>query len=126
MRTAPTFARATCAALLALLLALRLLSPAGFMPAFEHGAVTIVVCPDTGLELAAPAPMHHHHGKAKHQPPCPYAAASSLGALGGDFMSLAALLALAIPLLLGRTYEFVERHSARLRPPLRGPPLPAA
>jgi hypothetical protein len=125
MRTAPTFARAACAALLALLLALRLLSPAGFMPAFEHGAVTIVVCPDTGLEPAAPAAMHHHHGKAKHQPPCPYAAASSLGALGGDFMGLTALLALAIPLLLGRTYEFVERHSERLRPPLRGPPLPA-
>lgn len=37
--------------LLALLLGLRLLTPTGFMPAFDHGAVTIVACPAVGWLL---------------------------------------------------------------------------
>jgi hypothetical protein len=46
--------------LLALLLAVRLLSPAGFMPSFDRGTITIVACPDAA---SAPAMMgHHHHG----------------------------------------------------------------
>jgi hypothetical protein len=40
LKTAPSPIRAILA-LAALLLALRVLSPAGFMPAFDHGAVTI-------------------------------------------------------------------------------------
>jgi len=34
--------RALIGALVAMLLAIRLMSPAGFMPSFEHGSVTIV------------------------------------------------------------------------------------
>lgn len=107
----------------ALLLALRLLSPAGFMPAFDHGAVTIVMCPD------AEPPVHsragHHHKQKQHHQPCPYAAAPALGALANDAPLLAALLAIGLALLLGRPFAFLERHRAYERPPLRGPPLPA-
>jgi hypothetical protein len=41
-----------------MLLALRVLAPAGFMPAFDHGAVTIVLCPDAD---PVPAMGAHDH-----------------------------------------------------------------
>jgi hypothetical protein len=109
--------------LFALQLALRSLAPAGFMPAFDHGAVTIVACPDA----AAPdLPMMHHHQPGHHNlvhQPCPYASASGLGALGADWSALLISSFFAIALLLGRTFMFVERHGRRERPPSRGPPL---
>jgi hypothetical protein len=124
MRAAPAPTRFAIAALLALLLALRSLAPAGFMPAFDHGAVTIVACPD-----ASPAmPAMHHPGSADHafaHHPCPYASAASLGALGPDWASLLLLPFFAAILLLGRTFLFVERQTSRERPPSRGPPIPA-
>src|SRR5215470_4119539 len=107
MRAAPTSIRFALAALFALLLAVRSLAPSGFMPQFDRGALTIVACPDAGA-AAAPALHHHHHpaDHGVHNQPCPYAAASSLGALGPDW----APLALAAPffsaiLLLGRTFQ---------------------
>jgi hypothetical protein len=125
MRTAPAFTRAICAALLALLIAVRLLAPAGFMPAFDRGAVTIVACPDTeaggGVRMSA---HHEGHSKKLHQP-CPYASASGLGSLAADYAPFLGVLILAAALLLGRTFLFLERSRAHERPPLRGPPLPA-
>lgn len=113
--------RIATGALLALLLALRSLAPAGFMPAFEHGSVTIVVCPD-----AAPVPASHHRSGEHESPhqPCPYAAASALGAVGPDWAPQLPILCFAAVLLLGRTFPFVERNGPRERPPLRGPPTP--
>jgi hypothetical protein len=123
MRTAPASIRFAIAALFALL-ALRSLAPAGFMPAFDHGAVTIVACPDASPAMAG---MRHHgstdHDFAHH--PCPYASAASLGALGPDWAPLLVLPFFATVLLLGRTFLFVERQTARERPPSRGPPIPA-
>jgi hypothetical protein len=123
MRAAATPIRFAWAALFALLLAVRSLAPAGFMPSFEHGAVTIVACPD-----AAPV-VHHHHHPADHSvahQPCPYAAASSLGALGPDWMPLLLpALFFAVALLLGRTFLFIERQVRHGRPPAIGPPIPA-
>jgi hypothetical protein len=124
MRTLPAFARSGFTLLLALLLGLRLLAPAGFMPAFDRGAVTIVACPDASVPAV---PAHHHHPashKNIHQP-CPYAAASALGAITGDWTPLIALTAFAVILLLGSSQVFIERRRANERPPLRGPPLPA-
>jgi hypothetical protein len=128
MRTAPTFARFGCAALLALLLGLRLLGATGYMPGFEHGSVTIIVCPDA--EVDAPLAIdvaHHHHGHSKHKHGgvCPYASASSLGALRVEFGALLAVLVFAAALLLDRSFLFLERNRLRERPPSRGPPLPA-
>jgi hypothetical protein len=106
-----------------LALALRLLSPAGFMPAFAHGAVTILACPD-----AAPAPINHHHHSSDHKSAhqqCPYAAASGLAAAGVEWPATALVLAFAAALLLGRTYAFLERQRDGERPPAIGPPIPA-
>lgn len=116
--------RTLCGAFLAVILALRVLSPAGFMPAFDHGAVTIVVCPDAQSGPPVMAGHHQGHSKALHQP-CPYAAGSATGPLGTSLAPLVAGLILAAPLLLGRTFVFIERNRAHERPPLRGPPLPA-
>lgn len=126
LRTAAAGIRATWALAFAILLALRLLTPAGFMPAFDHGAVTIVVCPDAD---PPPPPMHmaghhHQHPKKLHQS-CPYASASALGGLTGEMPFLAALLAVGLALLLGRTFAFLERHRGHDWPPAIGPPIPA-
>jgi hypothetical protein len=119
--------RSAAAALIALLLGLRLLGATGYMPAFEHGSMTIIVCPDA--DPSAPLAIgvaHHHHGQSKHEHGvCPYASASSMGALGMDFAALVGVLIFAAALLLGRTFRFLERNHARERPPSRAPPLPA-
>lgn len=108
--------------LLAFAMALRLLSPVGFMPAFDRGAVTIVVCPDA--EPGAMTMAHHHGGQSAHQP-CPYAAAAAVGPLPWD-----------LPAVVPSPLEPADRPAAarveapvvdhvRDRPPATGPPLPA-
>ncbi|HEV8407368.1 MAG TPA: DUF2946 family protein [Sphingomicrobium sp.] len=126
MRTASTFARILYAALLALLLGLRLAGATGYMPAFEHGAVAIVVCPDADAPLALDV-AHHHHGHSKHKNggQCPYASASSLGALGAEFAALLAVLIFAVEPLLGRASQFLALTRLRERPPSQAPPLSA-
>jgi hypothetical protein len=124
MRTAPALTRSICAALLALLMAVRLLAPAGFMPSFDHGAVTIVACPDADGAGAPMAAHHEGHSKKLHQP-CPYASASGQGSLAPDAPLLVAVVLLAAVLLVGRMFPVLERRRSHERPPLRGPPLPA-
>ena len=112
--------RALTGALLAVLLAVRLLSPDGFMPAFDRGAVTIVACPDYD---AGSAPMAHHGG-AKFKSQCPYAASAG-PATDPVVWLLAAALIFAAAAVMGRTNGFLERQRVRVRPPSRAPPLPA-
>jgi len=123
MRNAASQIRFAWAAAFALLLALRLLTRAGFMPSFDHGAVTIVTCPEADAPMVSP--MSHHHGdhRSVHQP-CPYAETSALGALGADWMPVTVPF-FAVALLLGRAFLFVERQQIRERPPAIGPPIPA-
>ena len=122
MRVAPVHFRFAWAMLFALLLAVRSLAPAGFMPAFDHGAVTIVACPDAvGMGSMA---MHRDGDHKGVDHPCPYASVSALGALGPDWPPLLAAAFFAVALLLGRTFVFVERQG-RERPRSRGPPIPA-
>lgn len=128
MRTAPSLARLLCASLLALLLGLRLLGATGFMPGFEHGAVTIVACPDADVDapLAIDTLHHHHaHTKHKHGGLCPYASASSLGAVGAEFGALLAVAIFAAAPPLGRPSQLLAPTRLRERPPSQGPPLPA-
>ena len=123
LRRIPLSLHALLGLSLALLIAVRLLSPAGFMPSFENGAVTIVACPD--FDPPSPMAHHHHHGKtAKHQS-CPYASPSSLGASEDWGFTFAAMLLVGAALLLGRAFDYVEADRRYRRPPLRGPPIPA-
>lgn len=124
MSRSSAFHRYSIAALLVLLLGVRLLSPAGFMPTFEHRSVAIVVCTDAE---PVPVPMahHHHHGDPKklHQL-CPYAAGAASATLT-EFALFAEGLRVGVALLAGRPFRFLQRHRPYDRPPLRGPPLPA-
>jgi hypothetical protein len=122
MRAAPVHFRFAWAMLFALLLALRSLAPAGFMPAFDHGAITIVACPGAA-DMGSMAMNRDGDHQGVHQQ-CPYAAVSALGALGPDWAPPLAVPLFAVALLLGRTFLFLERQG-RERPRSRGPPIPA-
>jgi len=114
------------ALLFALLLSLRLVGSAGYMPALDHGSLTLVVCP--GADLNAPLSLGamHHHGHMKHKhATCPYAAAAALGAVGNDWTPQLSAIFFAAALPLGRAFLFVERQSSREHPPAIGPPIPA-
>jgi len=111
--------------LLALMLAVRLLSPAGFMPSFEHGSVAVVECPDSNDGGSASRSMHHHGGKRADHPPCPYAAAAGEAALDHGPAAPAAPSLQAPPILLGPGLVSIERKDLRERPPARAPPTPA-
>jgi hypothetical protein len=127
MRSISARNRTICAVILALLLSLRLVGAAGYMPAFDNGRLSIVVCP--GADDVAPLHLnvpHHHHGQSKHaHGSCPYAAAASLSALGPAWTPLLEIAAFAAALLLGARLISAPREFSRSRPPVRGPPLPA-
>jgi hypothetical protein len=116
--------RTLCAILLTLLLAVRSLAPAGFMPAFDHGRMAIVACPDAAGGVA-PITMHHHHSgghQAAHLP-CPYASASSLGAVGADLEPVPVVPVFAATPPAKSPAFATLRDSRRYRPPAIGPPL---
>ena len=107
-------------ALAALLLAFRLLSPAGFMPAFDHGAVTIVACLEAGAATSHAAP--HHHSPASAHQSCPYAAGGTTGTFdSGGAIDVPPLI--TEPMMTNaRGIAIILPRRANDRPPLRGPP----
>jgi hypothetical protein len=138
--------RLLLAAVLALCLGVRVLTPAGFMPSFASGSLAIVPCPDAGgvppappmpaihdmagmamADVAPPAAVHDHdHGSNTfHHPSCPYASAASLAGLdfGDVVLAVAVLLAALLP--LAPALPAFSRRATRDRPPAQGPPLPA-
>lgn len=116
-------ARSAAAALLMLLLAVRMLSPAGFMPAFDGGTITIVACPDYEVPDSPMASHHHGGGKKDHQP-CPYAAGAAAATMA-NFVLLPAAPLFAADLPVGRMFASLAKHRDGERPPPRGPPLAA-
>jgi hypothetical protein len=116
------------ALVLAAALVLRLLVPAGFMPTVSDGRVTLMLCSGTqpAQPMAAMPGMAHHEseGGSMAGSPCAYAdlALPVLGA--ADVALLVAALAFVMALALRRIVPLPLRAPARLRPPLRGPPLP--
>ena len=125
MRAAQIPTRFAVAALFALLLGVRSLAPAGFMPAFDRGSVTIVACPDANAPVVSMAHHRHPADHKFHHEPCPYAAASALGALGNGLAPVLAALLFGAVLAIGCAFMFVERQGRRERPPTRAPPIPA-
>jgi hypothetical protein len=126
-RAAPVLTRFAWAALLGLVLALRLLTPTGFMPSFEDGRIAVVSC--DGVVIAPPPPMtmahhghqgEHQHGKAGH-PPCPYAAGASPVLLPVDSLAGLELPLMAATVVAAFAFEFRVRARPD-RPPSTGPP----
>jgi hypothetical protein len=127
--------RLLLAALLALWLGVRLLTPAGFMPSFANGSLAIVECPEAD---GAPLPMAmpdmpgmampdagHDHGKNGFHQLCPYAQAASLVGIDPGMAVLAILVLLAALSPVARALLAFSRRATRDRPPSQGPPLPA-
>ena len=121
MRSSAVFRSAT-AALFALILAMRLLTPVGFMPAFEGGKLAIIECPGGNLAPMPAMPgMRHDHRNVCQS--CPHATASGGGLI--DAPSFAAAVAYpneARPLLASNVSPFVATGDHDL-PPAIGPPF---
>jgi|SRR5579872_1055895 len=124
VRAAPSSFRFLWAALFALTLAMRLLTPSGFMPAFDHGEFTIVDCPASS---AAPmAPMRGMgHDPAKPCQLCPHAVATGAGLADAPPLGIyPPIFSAFVPAVL-RVFTLDVASRKHNRPPAIGPPLPA-
>jgi hypothetical protein len=111
--------------LLAVALLTRMIVPTGFMPVLANGTVTMQLCTGHGtVEVNLPAPSGKQTPVTKADMPCPFAGLAMPGLAGADPLLLA--IAIAFILALGFAPVHLPRAYAppRLRPPLRGPPLP--
>jgi len=115
--------KAAFGVVLALVLAMRLLAPAGFMPDFARGTVSIIACPDAGAPTPPGHHSHHDQPKKTHSP-CPYAAGGAVASLTDAATQLLVIL-FGAALLAWRTFLFIQRSRNGERPPVRGPPVPA-
>jgi hypothetical protein len=117
----------------AIALAMKLLTPTGYMFVQDAGGVTVTLCPGTAL-TAAPhtmpvmAGMDHgdDHGSSKEhgkpEMPCAFAGLSALALGAVDAILLAAALAFVAILALRPARPRPVPRAPYLRPPLRGPP----
>jgi hypothetical protein len=103
-------------------LMLRLAVPAGFMPVLHHDQLTLTICSAYGAAASDPA---HHEGKPKADGSCAFADLALPLIGGADPVQLAAALLFIIAAALAFGAVLPPRSGLRLRPPLRGPPLPA-
>ncbi len=125
LRTTSVSRSAWWAAVLTLVLALRLLTPAGFMPTFEDGRLTIVECPGSGTAPAMPAMPSMHHDRNQTCQSCPHATATGAGLVDSGPTALGSASFLAVPLLRAFAFVLPDRSIAHDRPPAIGPPIPA-
>lgn len=111
--------------LLLFAVALRLLVPAGFMPAAQGGA--LVACPEWGATTIA----HHrgaHHGGDGHAPhshaeqTCPFAGLGLPTLVGDEPLPLAPVAARERVARAPMRRDFRLVAAARLRPPPQAPP----
>lgn len=119
--------------LVALALLVKAMVPPGYMVGRSSKTFTISICADGSGEMqtrAITVPMtpESQHGAGDSAPSgkaCGYSA-MSMAALGGTEAPLLALaLAFVLALGLATTPRLLLKQSSHLRPPLRGPPVPA-
>jgi hypothetical protein len=119
-------------ALVAIALLTKAVIPSGFMLSPVNGAVAIVLCSGQGPAMAGMAMAKSGDSQGQHPAdgktldhPCAFSSLSMAAAMGVAI----ALLALALAYVLARGVLPVVprqwRGPARLRPPLRAPPLSA-
>jgi len=115
--------------LVACVLAVRLLVPAGYMPAMGAHGVALSLCPGTMPVAHAPA-MHHGGGGEPGERSAPTAAMPCAFAGAGtavlDVPVVAVVLLAIVPASVSGMRIVAPRSarpSARWRPPLRAPPF---
>ncbi len=106
----------------------KVLVPTGFMPAVVDGVMVVELCTGEGLKtvaVALPISEEHKSGQTSsaHDMPCAFAglAAPVLGPVQPALLAAALAFILLAALHIPQTPRFSA--PARLRPPLRGPPL---
>ena len=115
-------------------LALKLLVPTGFMPiAGADGTITVQIC--SGLAMAPktmtiavsgmPGGQGEHRSPASADTPCAFAGLMMPMVAGADPLLLAVAIAFVMAIVASLAPRAWFASPARLRPPLRGPPLPA-
>ncbi|MDZ7587653.1 MAG: hypothetical protein U5J78_00160 [Parasphingorhabdus sp.] len=118
-------------ALLALVLAVKLLVPAGFMiSATSDRFLTVTICADASgiskqMRIAIPSKndRREDHSKAAGTgQPCSFSGLSHAALGGTDPILLAAALTFVLLLGFAPPRTLPQRGIAFLRPPLRGPP----
>ena len=118
-------------ALILLALMMRFAVPAGFMPNFTGGAVSIDICTGHGpatVTLATPGPGDHQGDKSnrgKGEMPCSFSGLSTHSLAAADPILLAVAILFATAILRHLVVIRLPAASARLRPPPRGPPARA-
>ncbi|MBC2666815.1 hypothetical protein H7F51_14955 [Novosphingobium flavum] len=114
---------------LAMALLMKALVPAGYMVESGSRVLAVAICADASgghftLQIVIPGKTDGEARHDKAEGTCAFSALA-MGALGGADPALL-LIALAFILLLGLAPAPARRKGpARLRPPLRGPPVPA-
>lgn len=112
------------AALFAVTLAMRLLTPSGFMPAFDQGRLMIVDCPGSGAAPMLPMRgMGHDPGKTCQL--CPHAIATGAGLTDPVPVGIGAPIFAAFVPVIWRLLTFEVANIKHSRPPAIGPPLSA-
>lgn len=119
--------RTVALALIVLALAMKVIVPAGFMPAAQGKAITIVMCDGTGQTMAdkivVEVPGKSDAEKViKHDGTCPWGGQSHDALSPVDVLLAAALLLWILAQALVPVTRPHLRGIAYLRPPLRGPP----
>ena len=114
-------------------LVLRLAVPAGYMPAVGQSGPALTLCPGGG-QAAAPAGSAHRDASMPGQPhgadpgdsdrSCAFADLALPAIAGADPSQLAEALTFILASGLLPASPLPPRAALRLRPPLRGPPLP--
>lgn len=106
-------------------LMLRLAVPAGFMPVLHHGQLTLTICSGYGAAASRAPGLHHGQGEPGADNSCAFADLALPLIGGADPVQLAAALLFIVAAALFFAAALPPRAGLRLRPPLRGPPLPA-
>lgn len=119
--------------LIAFALAFKAIVPAGFMVGTQALTLTVQICADASGELQTRQivipregqPAHSEPSSSKSSTTCPFTSLWASGPVGELPAILAAALSFLIVLGFAPTTLPLFKRVAFLRPPLRGPPLPA-
>lgn len=134
---------ALAALVIAVALLMKAVVPAGFMPMLVDGRVVIALCSGFGpvppiAAASSMAGMHHgaamdeahgghdrkDDGQHDNKPqPCAFSGLNAPSLAGADPVVLAIAIAFVLMLGLRIIVALPVRRAARLRPPLRGPPV---
>jgi hypothetical protein len=108
----------------AVVLAMRLVTPAGFMPWFDQGRLTVVECPGSGPMPMAPMSGMDDSQKKVCQS-CPHGTATGAGLVDAPPLLAAVESFATVTPRLATLQSLPLRRGEHERPPAIGPPIPA-